>query len=170
MAKTMKLITPCLWCNGNAKEMAEFYVSVFPNSKMGAITTYPKTGKEHHGHEAGEVLTVEFELDGQGFMLLNGGPQFPYSNAVSFVIPCKDQKEIDYYWDKLSSDGGEEVECGWVKDKFGLSWQVSPDNVSEFLTEYGPEGKEAYMAALMQMKKLDIETLERAAKDARKAA
>ena len=150
----MQKITPFLWFDNQAEEAARFYVSVFKNSKMGAVSRYgdgmplPK----------GTVMTAAFEIEGQPFVALNGGPEFKFTPAVSFVINCDTQKEIDYYWDKLTSGGGEEVQCGWVKDKYGLSWQIVPTQLPELVKK-----SNKVMEALLHMKKLDIAALERAA-------
>jgi predicted 3-demethylubiquinone-9 3-methyltransferase (glyoxalase superfamily) len=147
----MQRISPMLWFDGQAEEAAKFYVSVFKNSKIKTIT--------HYGHEPpgrkGQVMTVSFELDGQEFTALNGGPQFKFTEAVSFVINCDTQDEIDYYWEKLTADGGSEVQCGWLADKYGLSWQVVP---GKFFAEWvkDPAGLERVMHELMQMVKLDL--------------
>jgi predicted 3-demethylubiquinone-9 3-methyltransferase (glyoxalase superfamily) len=153
----MQKITPFLWFDSNAEEAANFYVSVFKNSKVKQITRY--TGEEPSGQK-GSVMTVSFELDGQEFVALNGGPQFKFSEAVSFVVNCETQDEIDYYWEKLSSGGGEEVQCGWLTDKYGLSWQVVPAKIREWARD--KVGFQRVMHAVMQMKKLDIAALERA--------
>jgi predicted 3-demethylubiquinone-9 3-methyltransferase (glyoxalase superfamily) len=155
--KPMQKITPFLWFDTNAEEAANFYVSVFKNSKVRGMTRY--TGEEPSGQK-GSVMTVSFELDGQEFVALNGGPQFKFTEAVSFVVNCETQEEIDYYWEKLSSGGGEEVQCGWVTDKYGLSWQVVPAKIREWARD--PAGFQRVMHAVMQMKKLDIAALERA--------
>jgi predicted 3-demethylubiquinone-9 3-methyltransferase (glyoxalase superfamily) len=151
-------ITPFLWFDGRAEEAAKFYVSVFKNSKIKQITHY--TGEELPERK-GQVMTVSFELDGQEFTGLNGGSQFKFTEAVSFVINCDTQEEIDYYWEKLTADGGEEVQCGWLADKFGLSWQVVPE---KFFAEWVEDeaGLERVMRELMQMKKLDLATLKKA--------
>lgn len=146
-------ITPNLWFDGNAKEAADYYVSVFPNSKITSTAYYPKTAEEGLAdfqlNLAGAVLTVEFELDGQAFTAINAGPEFKFNEAVSFAISCKDQEEIDYYWEKLSKVP-ESEQCGWCKDQFGLSWQVVPAAMGELM-----ERPNAF-AKLMQMKKLVI--------------
>jgi predicted 3-demethylubiquinone-9 3-methyltransferase (glyoxalase superfamily) len=154
----MQRITPFLWFDGQAEEAAKFYVSVFKNSKIKQITHY--TGEELPERK-GQVMTVSFELDGQEFTALNGGPQFKFTEAVSFVINCDTQEEIDYYWEKLTADGGEEVQCGWLADKFGLSWQVVPE---KFFAEWVEDeaGLQRVMRELMQMKKLDLATLKKA--------
>src|SRR5438874_10392654 len=156
----MQRITPFLWFDGQAEEAAKFYVSVFKNSKINQVTHY--TGEELPERK-GQVMTVGFVLDGQEFVALNGGPQFKFTQAISFVINCETQEEIDYYWEKLTADGGEEVQCGWLADKYGLSWQVVP---SKFFTEWvkDPAGLERVMHEVMQMKKLDLAKL-RAAYD-----
>ena len=156
----MRRITPNLWFDTRGKEAAEFYCSVFPNSKITNVSHYGEAGPR----EAGMVLTVEFELDGQPFTALNGGPEFTFDEAVSFLINCKDQGEVDYYWDKLS-EGGEEGPCGWLKDKFGLSWQVVPAEMEKLLTDPDKGRAERAMKAMLGMKKLDVVAL-RAAADA----
>ena len=153
----MQKITPFLWFDGQAEEAANFYVSVFKNSKVKEISRY--TGEEPMG-EKGSVLTVTFELNGQEFVGLNGGPKFKFTEAVSFAINCETQEEIDYYWGKLTAGGGEEVQCGWLTDKFGLSWQVVPAKIREWASD--PAGFKRVMAAVMEMKKLDLAKLQRA--------
>ncbi len=155
-------ITPCLWFDGNAEEAANFYVSVFKNSKITAILRYGNVGQEVHGGTPGAVLAIDFELDGQKFSGLNGGPQFKFSEAVSFQVPCKTQEEIDYYWSTLSK-GGQESECGWLRDKFGLSWQVVPRALLHLLMDKNRAKADRAMKAMLQMKKLDIAALEKAA-------
>ena len=154
----MQRITPFLWFDGQAEEAAKFYVSVFKNSKIKQITHY--TGEEL-AERKGQVMTVDFVLDGEEFVALNGGPQFKITEAISFVINCDTQEEIDYYWEKLTADGGEEVQCGWLADKYGLSWQVVP---TKFFDEWVKDaaGLERVMHEVMQMKKLDLATLEKA--------
>ena len=154
----MQKITPCLWFDDNAEEAAKFYTSVFKNSKIRKISRYGKEGYEIHRKPAGTVLTVEFELNGQAFTALNGGPVFKFNEAVSFQVYCRSQKEIDYYWEKLS-DGGAEGQCGWLKDKYGLSWQVVPIDLGKMLQDKNAEKSERVMKALLQMRKLDIKTL-----------
>lgn len=155
----MQRITPFFWFDNQAEDAAKFYVSVFKNSKIKGMTRY--TGEEPIG-EKGAVMTVDFELDGQDFVALNGGPRFKFTEAISFVINCETQTEIDYYWDKLTSGGGEEVQCGWLTDKYGLSWQVVPAKISEWAKD--PAGFQRVMHAVMPMKKLDIAALEKAYK------
>jgi predicted 3-demethylubiquinone-9 3-methyltransferase (glyoxalase superfamily) len=154
----MQRITPMLWFDGQAEEAAKFYVSVFKNSKIKEITHY--TGEEPPGKK-GQVMTVSFELDGEEFVALNGGPQFKFTEAISLVINCDSQEEIDYYWEKLTAGGGEEVQCGWLADKYGLSWQVVPGRFFEEWVK-DPAGLQRVMDELMQMVKLDLAKLERA--------
>ena len=154
-------INPCLWFDTEAEEAARFYCSVFKNSKVGSISRYGGEGKEIHGKDAGSVMAVEFELDGQRFAALNGGPQFKFSEAISFQVHCDDQAEVDYFWDKLS-DGGEEGPCGWLKDKFGLSWQVVPKVLFQMLTDPDHAKSQRVTKAFLQMKKFDIAALKRA--------
>ena len=156
-------ITPCLWFDHEAEEAANYYLGIFKNSKINAISYYGEAGKEQHGQPAGSVLTVEFELDGQHFTGLNGGPTFKFSEAISFQIECEDQAEVDYYWERLGEGGPPEAQiCGWVKDKFGLSWQVVPKVLTKLLMDPDKEKSQRAMAAMMQMKKLDISTLQKA--------
>jgi predicted 3-demethylubiquinone-9 3-methyltransferase (glyoxalase superfamily) len=151
-------IVPSLWFDTQAEEAAEFYLAVFKDSKILSKSHYPD-GTE----KAGQVLTVEWELNGQRFIGINGGPQFTFDEAVSFMVECEDQAEIDYYWEKLTADGGEEGPCGWCKDKFGLSWQVAPRGIDSMLGEAGSESAQRAFQAMMKMRKLDIEELRRAA-------
>ncbi|MFF8896036.1 VOC family protein [Streptomyces lydicus] len=155
----MPKITPNLWFDTQGKEAAEFYCSVFPNSRITAVTHYTDAGPG----QAGSVLTVEFELDGQGYLALNGGPQFTFSEAVSLLIECADQEEIDYYWSKLTEGGGEEGPCGWLKDKYGLSWQVAPGGMAELLNDPDRDRATRAMKAIFGMKKIDIAALMAAA-------
>jgi predicted 3-demethylubiquinone-9 3-methyltransferase (glyoxalase superfamily) len=154
-------ITPCLWFDGQAEDAAKFYVSVFKNSKIGRISHYGKAGQEVHGGKPGSVMAVDFELEGQKFAGLNGGPQFKFSEAISFQVPCESQDEIDYFWTKLS-EGGSEGPCGWLKDKFGLSWQIFPASLIDMMIDADPEKSGRAMTAMLQMKKLDIAKLQRA--------
>jgi predicted 3-demethylubiquinone-9 3-methyltransferase (glyoxalase superfamily) len=151
-------ITPNLWFDKEAEEAAGFYVSVFENSRVVGVAHYP----ENSPGEAGTVMTVDFELDGQRFVGINGGPQFQFSEAVSFAIECETQDEIDHYWDRLS-DGGEEGPCGWLKDRYGLSWQVVPAGMEELFSDPDKTRAERAMQAMLQMRKLDIAALRRAA-------
>ncbi|MFI0785311.1 VOC family protein [Streptomyces lydicus] len=155
----MPKITPNLWFDTQGKEAAEFYCSVFPNSRITAVTHYNDAGPG----QAGSVLTVEFELDGQGYLALNGGPQFTFNEAVSLLIECADQEEIDYYWSKLTEGGGEEGPCGWLKDKYGLSWQVAPSGMAELLNDPDRDRAARAMKAIFGMKKIDIAALQAAA-------
>jgi len=153
----MQKITPFLWFDNNAEEAANFYVSVFKNSKILSVSRYGDTGPGPKG----AVMVVSFQLDGQQFTALNGGPLFKFSEAFSFVVSCENQEEIDYYWNKLTSSGGQESQCGWLKDKFGFSWQIVPTALGELMSD--PKKANRVMQALLQMKKLDIATLEDAA-------
>lgn len=154
----MQKIVPNLWFDTQAEEAARFYVSVFKNAKMGEVAHYPKGVEEVSGKAAGSVMTASFELDGQTFVGLNGGTQFKFSEAVSFIINCKDQEEIDYYWEKLT-EGGQESQCGWLKDKFGLSWQVVPVGIEEFFKHSDPKVSDKLMSTFLQMKKIDLNVL-----------
>jgi predicted 3-demethylubiquinone-9 3-methyltransferase (glyoxalase superfamily) len=154
----MPQIIPSLWFDTQALEAAEFYVSIFPNSKITVVTHYPDDGDR-----AGSVLTVDFVLDGAPVMALNGGPEFTFDEAVSLVVDCADQEEIDHYWDALVAGGGEHGPCGWLKDKYGLSWQISPNQVFFDLAAGDPARYARAMAAMMQMGKLDIAALQAAA-------
>ena len=157
-------ITPCLWFDDQAQEAAEFYTAVFRNSKIVNVSRYGEAGHEVHGKPAGTVLTVAFELDGQAFTALNGGPVFKFNEAVSFQVSCQTQEEVDYYWDRLSKDGDpRSQQCGWLKDRFGLSWQIVSDRVTALLTDRDPEKGRRAMAAVLNMKKIDIAEVERAA-------
>ena len=156
----MPKITPFLWFDTQAEEAANFYVSIFKNSKLGKITRYGTAGQEIHSRAPGSVMTIEFELDGQPFTALNGGPMFKFNESISFSVHCQDQAEIDYYWEKLTAGGDPAAQqCGWLKDKFGLSWQIVPANLGQLL-HGSPEKSNRVLQALMPMKKLDIKTLE----------
>ncbi len=156
-------IVPCLWFDSQGEEAARFYTSVFPNSRIGHISHYAEAGKEVHGRQPGSVLTVAFELAGQSFTALNGGPHFKFNEAVSLQIMCDSQQEVDHYWNALSAGGPVEAQqCGWLKDRFGLSWQVVPKVMMEMLTAKDAAKVERAFAAMMEMKKLDIAALERA--------
>jgi predicted 3-demethylubiquinone-9 3-methyltransferase (glyoxalase superfamily) len=157
----MKKITPCLWFDNKAEEAAKFYVSIIQNSKIGSITRYGEEGAAASGRPAGTVMTVTFQLNGQEFMALNGGPQFTFSPAISFVVHCETQEEIDTLWDKLS-EGGEKEVCGWLKDKYGVSWQIVPAVLGEMLQDKDAEKTKKVMQALLKMSKLDIKTLKQA--------
>ena len=156
-------ITPCLWFDRQAEEAALFYVSVFSNSKMGKISRYGHEGFEIHGMPEGTVMVAEFELDGQTFTALNGGPIFKFNEAVSFQVYCETQAELDHYWDSLGEGGDENAQqCGWLKDRYGLSWQIVPADLPELVAGPDVAGSQRAMQALLQMKKLDIEQLKRA--------
>jgi len=156
-------LTPCLWFDHQAEEAATFYVSVFKNSKMGTILRYGETGHEIHKRAPGSVMTVEFELDGQKFLALNGGPLFKFNEAISLMIDCNTQADIDYYWEKLSEGGDHSAQqCSWLKDKFGLSWQVVPSILPELVGDPKSDKSQRAMSAMLQMKKIDIAALQRA--------
>jgi predicted 3-demethylubiquinone-9 3-methyltransferase (glyoxalase superfamily) len=150
-------ITPFLWFDHQAEEAAGFYASIFPNSKIVKVVRYGKAGPG----PPGSAMTVEFQLEGQTFVALNGGPLFKFTEAISFVVNCQTQDEVDAYWDKLSA-GGSDLQCGWLKDKFGLSWQIVPAILSELLSDPDPQRSQSVMKALMTMKKLDIRKLKEA--------
>jgi predicted 3-demethylubiquinone-9 3-methyltransferase (glyoxalase superfamily) len=159
----MQMFTPCLWFDNNAEEAARFYTSIFKDSEIAGITRYGQAGSEAAGKPQGTAMTVAFRLDGQEFLALNGGPIFKFNEAVSFMVNCQTQEEVDYYWEKLSEGGDEEAQqCGWLKDKFGLSWQIVPAALSEMLQDKGAEKTERVMKAMLQMKKIDIEGLKQA--------
>ena len=158
----MQKITPCLWFDNKAEEAANFYTSIFKNSKISNITRYGKEGYEIHGKEAGTVMTMDFEIEGQKFLALNGGPEFKFNEAISFIVSCKTQKEVDYYWEKLTADGGQESVCGWLKDKYGVSWQIVPEVLSKLVGDPASEKSQRAMKAMLQMKKIDIEGLKKA--------
>jgi predicted 3-demethylubiquinone-9 3-methyltransferase (glyoxalase superfamily) len=156
-------IAPCLWFDNQAEEAAKFYVSVFKNSKIVTVARYPKAGQEVHKRPAGSVMTVEFELDGQPVTALNGGPEFKFNEAVSLQVYCKNQAELDLYWDKLSKEGDPQAQqCGWLKDKYGLSWQIIPTVLLDMLKDHESTKAQRAMEALLRMKKIDIGELERA--------
>ena len=154
----MKALVPCLWFDTEGEEAAEFYTSVFPNSKILDVSRYGEAGPR----PAGTVMTVSFELNEQEFLALNGGPDFTFSEAISFQVFCEGQAEVDRYWAALS-EGGEEGPCGWLKDRFGLSWQIVPTRLSELLSDPDPQRSQRAMKAMLGMKKIDIADLERAA-------
>jgi len=157
----MQKIVPNLWFDTEAEEAAEFYCSVFENSRIVNIARYTEAGPR----EAGMVMTVEWELDGERFVGINGGPEFTFSEAVSLLVNCKDQDEVDHYWDALTAGGGEESQCGWLKDRFGLSWQIVPDELGELMTDPDPARSQAAMKAMLGMRKIDVAAM-RAAADA----
>ena len=152
-------LTTCLWFNGNAREAANFYTSIFPESSIQDNWIAPT---DTPGNKQGEEIVVNFKIFGQNFIGLNGGPQFPHSEAVSFQIPCKNQSEIDKYWQLLTADGGEEGQCGWLKDKFGVSWQVTSTEMMKYLGGSDPQGAERATQAMIKMKKIDLEIMREA--------
>jgi predicted 3-demethylubiquinone-9 3-methyltransferase (glyoxalase superfamily) len=159
----MQKITPCLWFDSNAEEAVDFYTSIFKNSKIGTISRYGEAGYEIHGKPAGTVMTIEFEINGQGFTALNGGPIFKFNEAISFQVGCESQEEIDYYWVKLSEGGDEKAQvCGWLKDKYGVSWQIVPTDLGKMLQNEDAEKSGRVMEVLLKMKKIDIKTLKQA--------
>jgi len=162
MTLTKQKIAPCLWFDCEAEDAAKFYCSIFDNARITAVSRYSEEGVEAHGKPAGSVMTVAFELDGQPFTALNGGPLFTFSEAVSFQVHCADQREVDHYWDALTADGGSEGPCGWLKDKFGLSWQVVPTVLLDMVAHKDGAAARRVTKAFMQMKKFDIAALERA--------
>jgi len=155
----MQKISPFLWFDSNAEEAANFYVSIFKDSKILKIARYGEAGPG----PAGSVMVVNFQIEGQDFIALNGGPLFKFTEAISFVISCQTQEEVDRYWNKLTADGGQESQCGWLKDKYGLSWQVTPTILGELLADKDQKKAQRVMQAMLQMKKIDIAALKRAA-------
>lgn len=156
-------IVPCLWFNTEAEEAASYYVSIFPNSRITSVTRFPDAGTEVHGQPAGMVMVAAFELDGQPITALNGGPQFKFTEAISLQVFCRDQTEIDYYWEKLRAGGDPKAEaCGWLKDRFGLSWQVVPDGMDDIFTDENSAGAKRAMEAMLKMKKIDMGGMRRA--------
>ena len=161
--QSIQRITPCLWFDNQAEEAAEFYASIFKNSRITKVSHYGEAGHEVHGQAAGTVMTVAFELDGQGFVALNGGPTFKFNEAISFQVNCETQEEVDYYWESLSEDGDEKAQqCGWLKDKYGVSWQIIPRILSEMIDDPDSGKSGRVMEAMLQMKKVDIGGLKRA--------
>jgi predicted 3-demethylubiquinone-9 3-methyltransferase (glyoxalase superfamily) len=161
MAAIAQKITPCLWFDTQAEDAANFYVSIFDNSRIKHVSRYGKAGQEVHGKEPGSVMVVAFEIAGQAFTALNGGPQFKFTEAISLQVMCETQAEIDHFWSKLSA-GGHEGPCGWLKDKYGLSWQVVPSTLPQMMTAADGARSDRVMGAVMQMKKFDLEALQRA--------
>ena len=157
----MPKLTPFLWFNNNAEEAVDFYLKVFPNSKIKSLTRYDEAGAKVSGQKKGSVMVMYFSLDGKDFGALNGGPMYQFSQATSFVIDCKNQKEVDHYWNALSK-GGEIQPCGWVIDKFGVAWQVTPTILPKLIGDRDPKKAKRTMEAMLQMKKLDIATLQAA--------
>lgn len=163
MPDKVQAISPCLWFDDQAEQAARFYAAIFSNSRIIQVARYPEAGQATHGQPAGKVMTVAFELDGQLFTALNGGPMFTFNEAVSFQVHCQTQAEVDYYWTKLSEGGDANAQqCGWLKDRFGVSWQVIPTALPAMLTDPDTAKSRRAFEAMLQMKKLDIETLERA--------
>ena len=159
--KITQKITACLWFDDRAEEAAKFYASIFKNSNIGKITRYDEEASQASGRPLGSIMTVEFQLEGQQFLALNGGPIFKFTEAVSFIVNCEKQDEVDYFWSKLSA-GGEESRCGWLKDKFGLSWQVVPVVLIEMLADKDIARAKCVTHAMLQMDKIDIPTLKKA--------
>jgi predicted 3-demethylubiquinone-9 3-methyltransferase (glyoxalase superfamily) len=157
--KRMQKITPFLWFDGNAEEAVDFYVSIFKKAKKGAVSRYGEAGPGPKD----SVMTVEFQIEGQDFIVLNGNPEFKFNESISFVVNCQTQKEVDYYWEKLSK-GGKKVACGWLKDKFGVSWQVTPTILMDLIKDKDPAKCDRVMKAMMKMVKIDIEKIKKAAK------
>ena len=155
----MQKITPCLWFDTEGEEAAQFYTSVFPNSRIVEVTRYGSAGPRPEG----SVMTVHFELDGQSYIALNGGPDFKFNEAISLEVTCESQEEVDSYWSRLTADGGEEGPCGWLKDKYGVSWQIVPKVLTELITDPDQAKAQRVMAAMLQMKKIEIAELEKAA-------
>jgi predicted 3-demethylubiquinone-9 3-methyltransferase (glyoxalase superfamily) len=159
----MPKISPCLWFDDQGEEAAKFYTYIFKDSKIGDVTRYGKEGYKIHGREEGTVMTVEFEIEGQKFLALNGGPIFKFNEAISFQVYCETQEELDYYWEKLSEGGDEKAQqCGWLKDKYGVSWQIVPTILIKMLKDKDSEKSQKVMKAMLQMHKLDISTLKKA--------
>lgn len=159
----MQKISPCLWFDDNAEDAVNFYVSVFKDSNIGNVTRYGKEGYDIHKKKEGSIMTIDFEIEGQKFLALNGGPIFKFNEAISFQIYCDTQEEIDYYWDKLTEDGDKNAQvCGWLKDKFGVSWQVVPVALIKMLEDKESRKTERVMKAMLQMRKLDIDALTKA--------
>jgi predicted 3-demethylubiquinone-9 3-methyltransferase (glyoxalase superfamily) len=158
----MQKITPFLWFDDQAEDAAKFYTSIFKDSKIGRIFRCTEEAAEKTGRPVGSVLTIEFEIEGQTFVALNGGPLFEFNESISFVVNCETQEEVDYFWRKLTADGGEESACGWLKDRFGLSWQIVPTVLIDMLHVEDQEKSGRVMNAMLQMKKIDIKTLKEA--------
>jgi predicted 3-demethylubiquinone-9 3-methyltransferase (glyoxalase superfamily) len=161
--QVIQKITPCLWFDDQAEEAVEFYTAIFRHSRIVNVARYREAGYEVHGKPAGTVMTVAFELEGQAFTALNGGPMFKFNEAISFQVNCETQEEVDYYWERLSEGGNEKVQqCGWLKDKYGVSWQVVPSVLIEMINDPDYEKSQRAMEAMLQMKKIDIDELKRA--------
>jgi predicted 3-demethylubiquinone-9 3-methyltransferase (glyoxalase superfamily) len=163
---SIQKITPCLWFDNQAEEAAEFYTAIFRNSRIVSMSRYGEAGYEVHGKPTGTVMAVAFELDGQAFTALNGGPAFTFNEAISLQVYCETQEEVDYYWEQLSAGGDAQAQqCGWLKDKYGVSWQVVPTVLIEMLSDHNAEISQRAMEAMLQMKKIDIDTLKRTVSD-----
>ncbi len=163
MAAIKQKITPFLWFDNQAEEAVNLYTSIFKNSKIGKVSRYDEAGAKVSGQTQGTVMTASFQLEGQEFVALNGGPQFKFTEAISFVVNCESQEEVDEFWNKLTRDGGQESQCGWLKDKFGLSWQIVPAILPELLADKDAQKSKRVMQAILQMKKIDIQKIEQAA-------
>lgn len=160
---TVQKITPFLWFDGRAEEAVNFYVSVFRNSRIVSMSRYGEAGQDLHGQKPGTVMNVEFEIEGQSFIALNGGPHFRFNPAISFVIHCGSQAEVDYYWDRLADGGDAKAQqCGWLSDRYGVSWQVIPEQLPRLLSDPEPGRADRVMNAMLKMQKLDIDALQRA--------
>jgi predicted 3-demethylubiquinone-9 3-methyltransferase (glyoxalase superfamily) len=155
----MQKITSFLWFDDQAEEAVKFYTSIFKNSKVGRVLRYDEASSKAAGRPVGSVLTIEFEIEGQKFTALNGGPEFKFNESISFVVNCDTQKEVDYFWEKLTADGGRESACGWLKDKFGMSWQITPTVLIDMLHDKDAKKAERVMKAMMEMQKIDIKAL-----------
>ena len=164
MSQLQRRITPCLWFDGQAEAAANYYVGIFQHSRINRVTHYTEAGHETHHQPAGSVLMVEFELDGQPFTALNGGPEFKFNEAISFQVNCQTQEDVDFFWERLGAGGDPRAQvCGWLKDRYGVSWQIVPDRVPKLLADDDPARASRVMTAMMRMKKIDINELERAA-------
>ena len=161
MPEIRSKVSPCLWFDTQAEQAANFYISVFKNGRIKSVSRYGEAGRDVHGKEAGSVMVVDFEIEGQSFTALNGGPHFKFNEAVSFVVACDSQTEIDHFWNALT-EGGKESQCGWLKDKFGLSWQIVPSQLPQIMSASDAAARDRVMAAVMAMKKFDIAALESA--------
>jgi predicted 3-demethylubiquinone-9 3-methyltransferase (glyoxalase superfamily) len=161
-SRSWQKITPFLWFDNQAEEAANFYTSIFKNSRIGKVVHYGKAGERASGRPAGSVMTVQFQLEGQDFVALNGGPHVKFTEAISFVVSCKNQAEVDRFWKKLSA-GGKEVQCGWLKDRYGVSWQIVPTVLGQLLSDKDTAKSQRVMQALLKMAKLDIKKLKQAA-------
>jgi predicted 3-demethylubiquinone-9 3-methyltransferase (glyoxalase superfamily) len=158
----MQKITPFLWFDDQAEQAVKVYTSIFKNSKLGRVLRYGEEAAKTTGRPMGSVLTIEFEIEGQKFVVLNGGPIFKFNESISFVVNCETQEEVDYFWERLTADGGQESQCGWLKDKFGVSWQVVPTVLIDMLHDKDPRKSERVMQAMLQMQKIDINKLKEA--------